>query len=910
MRKLIQIGYKQYVWVMLAAIVLTGALGYQITGLEIDVSSEALTAKNSPFRQAYEEVREEFGSDQIAVVYAEDSELFTAESLSYLRSINQKAAALPFVERVDSLFTLPDIRDVDGILETAPLLSSIPGNTRELQKKLEYGTENELIRDNVLSADGSATVLTLYLNPAEVASRPMRSITQDIDSILEAHRDQFDQLFQLGKPALQTWLLDALRSDQRFILPLATVILLFLLVLNQRSVIAGTIPIANGFLAVIWTLGLMSLVGLPISLLNYIIPALIVVVGATEDMHILHGVRFQVSKHGSGLKALDESAKAIGLALLLTASTTILGFAATATSSLPILQTFGLSAMIGMSVRFLISVMLLPATLALFQRAITNGAERALITPLRARRIARFLSRKVTPRLIPVLSILFLAAMMAVYFSGNIRISNDLTSFIDVDSELSRNIERSAEHLAGSKILFLTLYAQADDFRQPKHLNALDQIGDYLRSIPELDTVVSFADFIKRMNEQLRGGDPKDFTIPDSAAAIYQMLLFSRQEDFSAYVSSDYARANTIIRCNINDSTLLNQRAEQIRQALSSGRFGPHVFTLTGESLVVASAVDAIVTAQVVSLGGMAIALFVVVSCLFLSTRCGLLTVTSNLFPILLVFGLMGLTGVSLNVGTCMIAAITLGIAIDDTLHLLVRFNHELKKTKRERTAIENAVRHEMNPITSTTIALSGGFLVLALSSFAPVREFGLLSAAVLMLALGTDIIVTPMLFAHTRLITLWDLVGLKLRTQLLEQSPLFKGFSRWQAKKIILASQIEKIKAGTQVLRYHDLGSKMYVVLSGELEASIGEGDSRRSLTKIRVGDVLGEVAIVAKVRRSADVFALTDTTLLTLDAASLARLQRFSPFLASRVFLNIAAIIGARLTERIEESFKSNPS
>jgi predicted RND superfamily exporter protein len=654
----------------------------------------------------------------------------------------------------------------------------------------------------------------------------------------------------------------------------------------------------------------MSLCGLPVSLLNYIIPALIVVVGATEDMHILHEYRSQVSKHGSGRRALDESALAIGLALLLTASTTILGFAATASSTLPILQTFGLSAMIGMSVRFLISVMVLPATLALFRRAFSKGAERALITPLLARRIARFLNRKITPQLIPVLGLLFLVAVVAVYFSGKIRISNDLTSFIDVDSQLSRNVERSAERLAGSKILFLTLYAQAGDFKQPTNLKALDEVGNYLRSIEELDTVVSFADFIKRINEQLRGGDPKDYVIPDSSAAIYQMLLFSRQEDFAAYVSSDYARANIIIRCDINDSTLLNQRAEEIREVLASGRFGPQVFTLTGESLVVASAVDAIVTAQVVSLGGMAIALFLVVSGLFLSTRCGLLTVTSNLFPILLVFGLMGLTGTSLNVGTCMIAAITLGIAIDDTLHLLVRFNRELKKTKRERTAIENAVRHEMNPIVSTTIALSGGFLVLAFSSFAPVREFGMLSAAVLLLALVTDLIVTPMLFAHTRLITLWDLVGLKLRTQLLQQSPLFKGFSRWQAKKIILASQKEQFKAGTQVLRYNDLGSKMYVVLSGELEASIGEGDTRRSLTRIKVGDVLGEVAIVAKVRRSADVFALTDTTVLSLDAPSLTRLQKFSPFLASKMFLNIAAIIGERLTERIEQSVKNDPS
>jgi uncharacterized protein len=904
MRRLIVLGFERSGGVLLAAVLLTVGAVYGLRFLSLDVSSEGLTVADSPLRAELAQVRAEFGSDQIAVVYAEDPALFTLERLERLREVDRELARLPFVEKVESLFTLPDIRDVGGILETSPLLARIPAEPEALARKQAFGRENPLLRRNVLSPDGTATLLTLYLKPEVLAARPITEIEAELEAVLKPHKEAFAELYQLGRPALQSWLLGALQSDQRILLPLAGLLLFLLLAFNQRSLVAGLLPILNGLLAIVWTLGLMSLLGIPVTLLNYIVPVLVIVVGATEDMHILHEYRTRLAEGASGRIAIEEAGRGIGLALLLTSATTILGFAATAASTLPILRSFGIAAVIGMSARFLISIFVLPAALRPLERVMRGGRTRPLLSPALSRRASRTLVRRLAPRFAPVALGLGLLAAGALHFTREIRLSNDLVSFLDEESTLHQRLEQSSTRLAGSKVLFLTLHDQPGAFLDPVNLRELDAVGEYLRSIPELDTVTSFADIIRRINGQMRGGDPEDAVIPETRAAVRQMLLFARADSFGSYVSPDHARANLVIRSNLNDSHLLNQRAAEIRGELESGRFGPQVFTLTGEALVVASAVDSIVQAQVLSLGGMIGLLFLIVSGLFLSVRCGLLTVLANLFPIVMVFGLMGLTGITLNVGTCMVAAITLGIAIDDTLHLLVRFNRELKTTKREKTAIEKALSHELNPIVSTSLALAGGFLVLAFSSFGPVREFGLLSAGVLLLALVTDVAVTPMLFARTRLITLWDVVGLSLRQRLLRESPFFKDLTAWQAKKIILASQITKAAAGERIIRQGDLGTTLYVVLEGQLEASVGEGAERRLLTRIGVGDVLGEVAIVARMRRSADVTAVVDSRLLTLDAGSLRRLQRFSPFLASRLFLNLAGIIGARLAERIRET------
>ena len=109
-----------------------------------------------------------------------------------------------------------------------------------------------------------------------------------------------------------------------------------------------------------------------------------------------------------------------------------------------------------------------------------------------------------------------------------------------------------------------------------------------------------------------------------------------------------------------------------------------------------------------------------------------------------------------------------------------------------------------------------------------------------------------------------------------------------------------EEYRAGTTIIRKGDLGDKMYLVLAGELEVSILKGGRKLDIRPMQMGDIFGEIALVTKVRRTADIIATTDTRLLALDSDSLIRLRRFSPYLASHIFLNIAQILGRRLAER----------
>ena len=907
MWRLVLFGYR-YSYFIAAATLLLAFFSFQFAvDVRVDVSTDALVSAESPERMDYEKVRDIFGSDQIAAIYASDRELWDPRRLKKLKSLHEILSRLPYVESVGSLNTYPDIRHENGFLETDPILGRIPDDAETLARRRASAVGNPLLIGNAISADGNATLITLFLSAEKTALLDSREINDQIEAILLRYRGDFDELTQVGGPAVQTQMMDLLRSDQIFLLPLASGIILVILAYNLGSLIGGFIPILNAFIATAWTLALMFVLDIPLNLLNYILPVLILVIGATEDVHFIHAFKVQYRSSGSGTKAIGEAGREGSLAITLTGITTILGFAATTLSDLPILRFFGIAAIIGMSVRLSITFLFLPACLRFFKDHLVTSTGHHPGTAVQSRAFDRwsqavptFIMRHIVPH--PRLLIGLIAAIVipAAFFASKIKTSNDLLSFLRPDSEIVQRVNRVADRMAGTKVINLSLFGNPGDYVSPTALDRLRSIAEYIRSQPDCDTALSFADFIARINQQIRKGDPAQNIIPEKSSTIQQLLLFSHPKDFAAYVTPDYANANIVIRCNINDSAKLNAFAAAIRKEMDSERFGNVVYKLTGKSLVVASAVESVTKTQIFSLGLMSFILFAIVSLLFLSFRCGILTVLANLVSIVLIFGIMGLFGIPLNVGTCMVAAITLGIAIDDTLHLLVRYSRELKTHRDERKGIEASLRAQLHPILSTSLALAGGFAILYFSSFQPVRQFGLLSAGVILLALSADLLITPVLIASVRLVTIWDILGLKLRKALIDRSPFFQNLTTWQAKKIILASDIENCPAGSVVIRKGDTGDKMYIVLSGELEVVVYRNGEKLPLEPFKMGDIFGEVGLVSKVRRTADVIALTNTRLLVLDADSLLRLRRFSPYLSSHIFYNLSRILGERLAER----------
>jgi uncharacterized membrane protein YdfJ with MMPL/SSD domain len=222
------------------------------------------------------------------------------------------------------------------------------------------------------------------------------------------------------------------------------------------------------------------------------------------------------------------------------------------------------------------------------------------------------------------------------------------------------------------------------------------------------------------------------------------------------------------------------------------------------------------------------IVVFLVLSLQFLSLRFGLVAMVPNLVPIVLFFGMLGWTGISLSLATSMIASIALGIGVDEAVHLLSEFNHHVRKHADERAAVIAAMQSVGPPLVYSTLALTLGFLVLVGSSFVPLRHFGWFSAMNVVASLFADLMLLPIVLVSTRFVTLWDVLGLKLGAAPQETIPLFHGLRPGQARVAALMGVLQTARAGETIMRQGDAAAHMYLVIQGRAEAAATWGSAK----------------------------------------------------------------------------------
>jgi len=941
--KLLGFCYRWAWLIWLVAIVLAGLGAWSARDIKLNVSAEGLVPTDSPLRATYEETKKTFGSDYIIGVYVEDPDLFTAPKLHALANLAHRLAELSSVERAESLFTVNNIDGSSGSLVTGPVLDPLPETPAALTAAKARALRNPLLKGTLISSDGQATLLMLYLKPEDaqqenfdagfldlvnqIIAENQNGFARDDEGklILDQNKHpvpdaagKFAKIFPMGSPVLHVAISKYIFRDQMLLLPLACVILLGLLGLLMRSIHGVVILLINAVLANCWTLGLMAWFGIPLNMLNYVVPALVVMIGSGSDVHLMIGATQQRARGLNGLQAISETGRLIGLSLLLNTFCTVLGFASTLLTNIQVLREFGESAALAITLRFITTMFVVPAYLHVVDRWMTpKGAapkldphgvvltnsfwDRCLTVPY-----IRLVSRYLVQRPFWVMLCCGIITGISLIFASRIRTDNDFAAFLRADSPVMQQLDTVSKRLSGTDIVDISFHGQDGEYQRPERLTQILNFEQYLRSLPDVDAVMGLPDILALFNREFHDSDPAAYVIPQG---VRQVLSMFQQSELQPYATHDGSKINIVLRCNLHDTTRLNQLVDKITQSLQSGRFGPQLFTVSGHAVLAAASVDEIASGQVASLSSMVCILGGMVAIVFLSWRAALAAIAANLTPVAVVFAVMGLCHVPLNLGTCMIAAISIGLAVDNTINLMVRYHDDLRRTRDKQQALHDTMAAEFKPIVLSGLSMAGGFLALSVSSFVPMQQFGLLSALVMILACFGDLIVTAAMLGNSRIITVWGVLDIKLRRAIVKQSPVFEGFTNWQARKLIAASDIEEFPAGHRLIRDGENGEAMYVVLEGELEVTKGAGKERFEINRVGPGQVIGEVALMAQVQRTADVTALTPIRVLSLNLKSLTELQRFSPYLAAKLNLNLAKILGLRLADTLKKTQSKSP-
>jgi len=262
----------------------------------------------------------------------------------------------------------------------------------------------------------------------------------------------------------------------------------------------------------------------------------------------------------------------------------------------------------------------------------------------------------------------------------------------------------------------------------------------------------------------------------------------------------------------------------------------------------------------------------------------------------MLLFAVMGLFEVPLNASTVMVAAIAIGLGVDNTIHFMVRYHHSCKKLQHKGNALEFTVKEELTPIMATSFSLFMGFMVLSSSNFSPISLFGALSAMVIVFSFIATFSLLPILLCTTRLVTIWDILDIKLKHAVLNNCMIFNGLTNSQIKRLVLESHIHNYKPAKQIIGENDTYREMYIILEGVVDV-YDFHDPDRFLYQLHEGEIFGEISLLLDTERTRIVKAHTDVKAIKLDWGTLRYLGKHRPKISNRLFFNLSEILRQRI-------------
>ncbi|MFT5041129.1 MAG: putative RND superfamily exporter protein [Hyphomicrobiaceae bacterium] len=886
-----------------------------VSRLAFDSSLDSLTVPGDPARAFNEKVREIFGDEEIGVVALVTEDVYTPESVAALRGLTADLGTIEGVSRTLSITNASD--PTADVLAAPPLLE--PGKvTKASAARLRMRVKaNPIYIPNLVAEDGTATAVTVFFRDA-TSTEDEAAVDQRVLAVLAAYQGP-GELYYTGMSHVRVQAIGLMRHDLLQFLPVSLAFMMVVLFGVFRSLRATVLPLGAVALGVGSLMGMMGWVGAPIALPTLVLPSLLLVIGGSYSVHVVTAFLEESREHASdseGAVILAGTLSRVGLPVSVSAMTTAVGFGSLAIHPIPAIAGLGVWAVVGIAViaiGCLFGVPLVMLSLPARRRdpaAVDAEGETEWFSRL-DHAVQTAGAWSIDHRYV-VFAIASFFLLVSLAGARNIRVDTDFLKAFRPGNTVRASHDAVSSHLVGPNPISVILTASEPNyFKSIESLRRVREFQEFAESLPGVETSISMIDYLEEIDLGLQAASEIGMTVDDEgnliesemapsfwdapAAQLPQVwsLVGASRNTFSGLVDEDFRRLNITLRSSLSGSA---ETAELDRSLTAYAKtFLPVNVELrtTGALMLVSQASNRIISGQVESLGLAFGVIFVVLSLMFLSLRVGGAAMIPNVLPVFAFFGIMGWFGVELNLATSIIGAVALGISVDDTIHYMARLNNVVKTTSSQRDALLLTLHDVGRPVVATSMTLTAGFAVMTVSGFSVISDFGWLSAATMMIALMTNLLLLPALLATVPVVSVWDLVSARLGEAPHRTIPLFEGIGRLGVRLVVLLGRLEKFAEGELIVRKGEQGEEMYLVLAGTAEVQLDNG--------IRVplerGGIFGEMAMLRSSPRGADVAAITDVEVLAIDEAFLRRLRVRYPRVASRFFLNIARILSDRL-------------
>jgi len=776
-------------WVVLFSIAfVTGSLALA-SNVRIDSSFASFFDPMDPTYRTYETFREDFGSDEISYILYEAPEAeFGPWNLEIMRKIVDLTETLedevPFAYEVLSIANAElMVGNEDGV-EIRQLRDVFPESQEGLLQLRSSYLEKPMMVGGILSADAQFGAIVIEMDLS--STDPLEDIRLDpeggdglgnlypqatsrsITEILARPEYSDIQFYHSGDVPLNAFYNEIVGEESAFLNSVTVLVIAAILLFFFRSIPGALAPILVVQMSVISTVAFIVLVGWQLDLSFGSVPTLLTTIGVAHSVHILSEFRRSFLRLGDRREALVQTMHLVGVPCLLTSLTTAMGFIAM--SSVPIVSIahMGVYSAFSCLIAFLLSITVLSALLSFGRRtrtahmAETTRSTHKSTSPTSAsptgqssveelsdrflRSVHDFVVRARRPILITSLAIFLASAIGITQLVAESNWFNDFSDSVPVKADTLR-IDETMGGL--SNLILIFDVGESGSIIEPAAMREIDRIQAWANQEDLVRKSYSITDIIKDLNQTFHSNDPDYYTIPESRELIAQYLILYESaggDEAFELLSSDYQRAQLELRLGMSSTAEVVLLKDRIENELALHPLTESTLEVTGVAALWLKLIDLIVTSQAQGFLVAFVTIAALMCALLGSVKTGLICMVPNLVPVFLTLGAMGWLEIPLDYSKVFIAAVAMGIAVDDTIHLVLRFRHEFSLCGQYSKALRAALVDVGRALVITSIALIAGFQVLQLSAMDSSATQGILLSTTILAALIADFLLMPAL--------------------------------------------------------------------------------------------------------------------------------------------------------------------
>ena len=741
----------RFVFVLLSVLLLLAVSGIQYLSFTTDFRS--YFSPENPQLQAFEQLEADFNKQDTLVFLVEmedeESSVLNPLGIRFLGELTRSAWQIPFTRRVDSLINYQRIESTEDELIIDDLVGFNSEMTaKDISKLSSYIQQQPRLLNNFISGDESLALVVVSLALPDGDEQATKKLVADARARLDTLAKEGISIKLFGSAIINLALAEAVERDMALLIPLSYLIIFTAIFFLTRSLTGTLLALSMTLLTVASVFGIFGWAGVQLTPVVGAVPSMIMIIVIADCMHILVSFQHYQKQGFEKAQAIIEAVRINIKPVLITSITTALGLLCLNFSESPPYRDLGNLVAMAAIIAGILALTWFPACLLISTGSKIPKNSKHLMLDKAFSKISRLIVTH--PQRIIAASILSIS--IACIGIMQLEFNEQWHQYYDESYDVRKALDTQDKKLYGVNFIqYSVASGEAEGIYNVNYQKQLDQLVNWLDEQENVGYVDALSLQVKELNQKLQANDLQMFRIPDSREYIAQSLLAYEMSlplgmGMEQYVNIDRSSTRLTVYLHKSTSKQLISLDEKIQAQAKANYPMLHLEAGTGLDMVFAKISDSN-SLSLLKGTGLALLLISIILILVLkSLRLGLISIIPNIMPVVLAYGAWGFISGRIDLGLSIVACMSIGLVVDDTVHFLSKYNVARQQGKTTEQAINYAFSTVGIAMMITTLVLTAGFSLLALSSFSPTHGMGALLALTAIFALIIDFLFLPIL--------------------------------------------------------------------------------------------------------------------------------------------------------------------